>query len=91
MLYEKIGRRIREKRIQAHLTQEQLASQADISLSFLGHIERGTRKLSVDTLYKIATALHCSADELLDTGLCCAEGLTVTELLRNAIDLLQHP
>ena len=32
---------------------------------FLGHIERDTRKLSVDTLYKIAKVLHCSADELL--------------------------
>ena len=38
---------------------------ADISLSFLGHIERGTRKLSVETLCRLAKALHCSFDALL--------------------------
>lgn len=91
MLYKIIGKRILDKRIQAHLTQEKLARQAGISLSFLGHIERGTRKLSVDTLYKICMALSCSADELLDTGMYNVDGLTVPQLLRNVIDRLETP
>ena len=65
MLYATIGRNIRACRIRRKITQERLAEQADISLSFLGHIERGTRKLSVETLCKIAVALNCSTDELL--------------------------
>lgn len=64
-MYTAIGNRIRHIRKKQGLTQEKLADAAGISLSFLGHIERGTRKLSVDTLYKIAKVLHCSADELL--------------------------
>ena len=64
-MYIEIGRRIRRQRIKLGFTQERLAELAGISLSFLGHIERGTRKLSVDTLYKIAQGLQCSADELL--------------------------
>ena len=44
---------------------QELAEKANISLSFLGHIERGTRKLSVESLYKLADALGCSVDSLL--------------------------
>ena len=67
-LYVSIGHRIRELRIQKHMTQATLSELAGISLSFLGHIERGTRKLSVETLYKLAQAFECSADALLGTG-----------------------
>ena len=63
-LYRYIGRMIRRHRIDRGWTQEELSRKADISLSFLGHIERGTRKLSVDTLYKLAFELECSIDEL---------------------------
>jgi len=64
-MYTAIGLRIRRLRRNQGLTQEQLAERAGISLSFLGHIERGTRVLSVATLCSIAAALQCSADELL--------------------------
>ena len=47
------------------MTQSCLAEQADISLSFLGHIERGSRKLSVDTLFRIAEVLDVPVDELM--------------------------
>ena len=67
-LYVGIGLRIRYLRRQRHWTQEALAERAGISTSFLGHIERGSRKLSVETLNRIALALNCSADELLGTG-----------------------
>ena len=66
MIYQIIGRNIRSQRMMHLMTQEKLAEQADISLSFLGHIERGTRKLSVETLYKIAMVLDCSVDELMN-------------------------
>ena len=50
------------------MTQEGLAERVEISASFMGHIERGSRKMSVDTLCRIAHALDCSADNLLGTG-----------------------
>ncbi len=67
-LYERFGARVRFLRSQKKMTQEKLVEKADISLSFLGHIERGTRKASLDTFDKLVRALDCSADELLGTG-----------------------
>ena len=65
MDYKCIGNRVLRRRIYMQYTQQQLAEKAGISTSFLGHIERGTRKMSLDTLCKIAKALECSTDFLL--------------------------
>ena len=90
MLYERIGRQIHKYRIRNGLTQEMLSEMAGISLSFLGHIERGTRKLSVDTLFRLAKALECSADDLLGLQLLLPEEeSSVPELLRLALKLLE--
>lgn len=63
--YSEIGARIRQQREHAGLTQEQLGEACDLSASFIGHIERGSRKLSVESLYKLASILDVSADYLL--------------------------
>lgn len=55
--YKKIGQRIQKRRKEKGLSQDQLSEQIGISLSFLGHIERGTRKASVETLAHICKAL----------------------------------
>ena len=39
--YVALGKRIKEKRIQSHLTQEQLGEMCDLSTAHIGHIERG--------------------------------------------------
>lgn len=69
MLYQGLGKRIRQQRILAQMTQEKLAEEAGISLSFLGHIERGTRKASLDTLVKICNVLKVSPQLLLQDSL----------------------
>ena len=69
MKYEELGRRIRQQRVLAQLTQEKLAEQAGISLSFLGHIERGTRKASLETLVALSNALRVSPSMLLQDSL----------------------
>ena len=69
MIYENFGRRVQQQRKLARLTQEQLSEKAGISLSFLGHIERGTRKASVDTLVKLCNALSISPNLLLQDSL----------------------
>ena len=69
MKYEELGRRIRQQRVLAQLTQEKLAEQAGISLSFLGHLERGTRKASLETLVNICNALKISPNILLQDSL----------------------
>ena len=65
MDYKAIGSRIRRRRLYMKYSQEQLAEKLGISVSFLGHIERGTRKMSLDSLYRIARTLECSSDFLL--------------------------
>ena len=66
MDYIALGKRVRYIRRCQDITQEQLAEKVGISASFVGHIERGTRVLSVDTLYKLCTALGVSADYLIE-------------------------
>lgn len=69
MLYQDLGKRIRQQRILSQMTQEKLAEKAGVSLSFLGHIERGTRKASLDTLVKLCNALNVSPSLLLQDSL----------------------
>lgn len=63
--YVAIGQRIRRCRRWSDITQQPLAEMVGCSTSFIGHIERGSRKLSVETLCAICDALHVSADQLL--------------------------
>lgn len=67
-VYELIGKRIREERKMKQLSMEKLAELSEITPSFLGHIERGERKLSVDTLNKISNALKISPGDLMTTN-----------------------
>lgn len=63
--YAALGKRIKNKRIEQKLTQEQLGELCELSAAHIGHIERGTRILSVDVLFKIAQVLNASVDYLL--------------------------
>lgn len=65
MNHAAMGERIKARRKELHLTQEQLAEACSISTSFLGHIERGTRIASLETLYSLCRALNVSADYLI--------------------------
>lgn len=63
--YIALGKRVKQKRVELHLTQEQLGELCDLSAAHIGHIERGTRILSVDVLFSLATVLNTSTDYLL--------------------------
>lgn len=65
MNYREIGQRVRALRKQRHITQAEMAEQLEISTSFLGHIERGTRILSLETLAKIAKLFVVPVDYLI--------------------------
>jgi transcriptional regulator with XRE-family HTH domain len=59
------GERIREIRDKRGLTQDQLATQAKISKSFLSEIENNNRNVSSQALLRIANILGASVDYLL--------------------------
>ena len=63
--YKELGKRIRAERRRQDLTQEKLAEMAEISDSFMGHIERGGRTLSIETLAKLANALNLSVEYII--------------------------
>lgn len=65
MDYQAMGRRIRQRRRWMDMTQEQLAEKVGVCTSFVGHIERGSRKLSVETLWAICKALEISMDKIV--------------------------
>ena len=47
------------------MTQAQLGEACSLSTAHIGHIERGTRTLSVDALVQVSDALGVSVDYLL--------------------------
>lgn len=66
--YVAIGRKIKNKRKSKALTQEKIAEQLDISISFISRIERGAVKISLETLVKIASCLEESPTYFLDSS-----------------------
>lgn len=60
-----MGDRIKEARKKKGLTQEQLAERLDVSVEFVGQIERGLKLPSMNVFIKLIEALNVSADYLL--------------------------
>jgi len=63
--YTEIGKRIRSAREAQGLTQEEASERCDITPSFYGNIERGDKKMSIETLARISVGLNVSADHIL--------------------------
>lgn len=63
--YGKLGRKIRQARKEKGWSQNELAKRCGICISFLGHIERGTRIMSLATFVSICEALEIGADALV--------------------------
>ena len=60
-----IGLRLREERINAGLSQRELARRLGLSASMISQIESGLSKPSVGTLYSIVTELNVSLDRVI--------------------------
>lgn len=65
MDYILLGKRIRDERLLLRLTLEKLAERTDKSINFIGQIERGEGKPSLETMVDIANALGTTVDSLL--------------------------
>ena len=59
------GKNVRRVRQQKNLTQEQLAFEAEIDLTYVGGIERGKRNPSLVVMARIADALSVPLPKLL--------------------------
>ena len=61
-----LGDRIRQYRKKMRLTQETLALNSGINASFLGDVERGLKKPSIESLEKLLRALGVTFQEFFD-------------------------
>jgi len=66
MISEHIGKKIREHRKKAGLSLESLALSAEITPNFLGDVERGVKKPSIDTIENILAVLGITFSEFFD-------------------------
>ncbi len=65
MELENIGKNIRKYRLIKKLRQEDLAEKANLSINYVGAIERGEKIPSLETFISIINALGVSADMVL--------------------------
>jgi transcriptional regulator with XRE-family HTH domain len=65
-LYRILGERVRAERKKIHFSQEELAEKADLNRNYIGEIERAEKKITLETLWKIAKALGVRVRDLVD-------------------------
>ncbi len=64
-LQRRFGRTLHAERIARNLTQQKLAFEAGLSLTYVGEVERGERMVSLDTVTRLAAALNLTSAEFL--------------------------
>ena len=69
MEQQALGRHIREERLKLNLTQEKLAEDVNLSMAYIGQIERGERSLTLDNLIAVANRLGVTVDYLLSDSI----------------------
>ena len=62
-----IGERIAKLRKAKNLSQQQFSYDAEIERSYLTHVEKGRKNISVETLLKITKALDISLKDFFDS------------------------
>ncbi len=62
---EKVGRRMRALRRSRNMSQQELAREAGISVSYVSMLERGNRSPPLETLETIGKALRTNPVDLL--------------------------
>ena len=60
-----IGLRIKKRRSELFMTQQQLAEKLDVSVKFVVDIEHGLKGMSLSTLNKLSFILETSTDSIL--------------------------
>lgn len=63
---EKFGRKVREKRLAAGISQEKLGELSGLHRTYISGIERGIRNVSLKNIWKISKALKVKLKDLFD-------------------------
>lgn len=62
---ELLATNLRRLRAERGMTQEDLAFESNLHRTFVAHVERGVRNISLDNIEKLASALKIETHELL--------------------------
>lgn len=87
MEYKSIGKNIRKRRDELGIKQEELAEMVELSVSYVGAIERGEKLPKLEVFIRIANALKVSADTLLSDVLDVGNQIVASELSKEISDL----
>jgi len=63
---QKLGKKIRQLRLDAELSQERLGEMTGLDRTYISGIERGVRNPSLKNIEKLAKALNVKITELID-------------------------
>jgi transcriptional regulator with XRE-family HTH domain len=66
--FKTIGKRIAQYRKDLNITQIKLANEIGVSQQLVATYEKGTRHLTITSLFKIAKVLHVRVEDLLGIG-----------------------
>ena len=77
MIDKRVGKRIKQRREQLGLTQEQFAEKLGVATNYISTIERGASFPRYEKLVAIINALETSADAVMHFCLPCRQAETV--------------
>ena len=64
--YTIIGSRLKDARLRAHLTQQELAEKTNLSVAFISRVERGSSHINLKRLTQICEILGVSEGSILN-------------------------
>lgn len=82
-----LGQKIRDLRTLHHFSQADLAELIDVSTNYIGQIERGDRKPSLETLVSLCNVLDTSMDYILSDSLTTNEDQLIRDIISKLQDL----
>jgi len=59
------GLKVRLRRYELELTQEELAEKAELHPTYVGSVERGERNIALENIIALSKALSCSPKDLM--------------------------
>ncbi len=65
-IQQKFGKRVRELRVEANISQEDLAFKANLDRTYISSIERGLRNVSITVIEQLAIALDIPITDLVN-------------------------
>lgn len=88
--FKKIGRKIKEIRLANGLTQEYVATIADVNTSHISNIENNRAKISLPTLVHVCNALDTTIDYILADEYDQTSSILEQEILRELHSCTDH-